>query len=283
MGLGRALLAAVSTAVLVAAVGGCGLGGGKPKSDARPNDPWWQAGAKPPEIAHRVESDATVVTVRVETRSYTLSRDTEKTKFARRAAKIVWRNQRTRIDTLRMSITGDAEYPSNWTRPELERSFGPRPDGLDTGGPPSPLAPGDGPYRNPKPQRLEEAGGLIRDLLSRTASEHFQLPTVQPTVDVPDDECYEGFLGDKATGKFGRSFTMDLELPAAVEAESRLPGLAAYWASLGLKVDTKDLDFGMFSLRGSVPTVGGISAQAFDLDKAPRLLRFSASTACFKP
>jgi hypothetical protein len=285
MTLGRSCRVSAVLAAALAMVAGCSFGGGDPDVDPQSKNPWWQAGVKPPpQISHEVQAEGTVVTVRVETRSPQATTEPHRSRFTRRLMKVVWRSQPTRVDVVHLTVDGGSELGATWRRPQFERSFGPRPDGLDAGGSAQPPARGTGPYRSPRVQRLDEAATLISDLLARTAREHFELPTAQPEIR-DTQECYEGFLGDKPAGKSQRSFALDLELPGDVEAESRLPGLAAYWAGLGLAVDLTRLDWGLSDMTGSVSGVGGISVLTFpnESPKAQRLVRFSANTGCYKP
>jgi hypothetical protein len=67
------------------------------------------------------------------------------------------------------------------------------------------------------------------------------------------------------------------------EAEALLPGLAAYWAKLGLKVDTSSLDNGQADLRAALAGVGGVLVRTYGPDQgaeAVRRVNVSANTDC---
>jgi hypothetical protein len=266
----------------LALLAGCSSGsGGTPQ----PRDPWKSAGVDRPETSARETADGTVLTVRAQT-SLPLPDEANRVSFARRAAKIVWRNHKSRFDMLDLS-TGDGRttHSSTWRRTDLERSFGPRPDGLDAGRGPARLAASPGPYHGLRVNNLEPAATLMSELLTRTAHEHLQQPAAMPETGLTT-ECFDGFLGDKPTGRSQAEFALKLTLPAGGEAEARLPALAAYWAGLGLDVDTDDLDTGLGSFRASMPGVGGASVLTFAHDNGQdpaRRMLLRAHTDCHKP
>ncbi|GAB7051904.1 hypothetical protein [Catenuloplanes indicus] len=266
-------------AAVLLVLAGCG----GPAADGR-DDPWSAAGVDAPAIAERQENGRTVVVVSATT-TLPLPAEKNRTGFDRRAAKIVWRHHVGRVDAIDLTTdSGSSEpYRRTWERPGLEAAFGPRPAGPDLGRAPEPgPAPSAGPFADPHPATAGDAAGIIIDVLHRTSRDHFGMAPA-PLAPEDGDECYEdGLFGDRPSGTVQSGYPV--EFPAGfttADPESLLPGLAEYWASLGLRVDTGRLDDGLADLTATVPGTGGVAVTVRDSGEHP--MNIHGYTVCLPP
>ncbi|GAB7038807.1 MULTISPECIES: hypothetical protein [Catenuloplanes] len=259
-------------------------GCGGPEAGGR-GDPWTAAGVDAPAIAERQENGRTVVVVAATT-TLPLPAEKNRTGFDRRAAKIVWRNHAGRVDAIDLTTdSGSSEpYRRTWERAALEAAFGPRPAGLDLGREPAAgPAPAAGPFADPHPATAGAAAQIVIDVLHRTARDHFGVALPAPLTPEPGAECYDaGLFGDQPSGTVRSGYPV--EFPAGfttADPESLLPGLAGYWASLGLRVDTGRLDDGLADLTATVPGTGSVTVTVRDSGEHP--MNIHGYTDCLPP
>jgi len=280
----RSLLAILMAMTCLAVFAGCGTRSNDP---APPNETpleraWRHAGVANPTITETFVGGSVHVTVVVRT-SLPLPDPNNQEGFARRAAKIMWRNHLGPIDVLEIwsgETTGGQARHDTWHESDLEANFGPRPTGLDVGSAPPPFTPGGGPYRHPRVSRLNEAENIIQAVLARTADEFYRIQA--PATRRGDHDCYTGLFGDEPTGSSQAAWELQLTLPGEGEAEADLPALAAYLGDLGLTVDTTHLDNGNSLLRADIEEVGTLTVYTYP-GEAPRLVLLTATTTCLAP
>jgi hypothetical protein len=201
--------------------------------------------------------------------------------FAERAARIVWRTYPGRFERLALTVGHDGVelVTDELTRAELEDRLGPRPAGLDDGVARSEVAPdADGAFGELSADATVSSvlSEIVEPVVRRTLDEFFDTGDADIEFGEPK-ECLGGLTGNEPTGEY-RADAGSSVISVDGSALATLPALTDYWRSLGLDVNTSNLDTGLDTIQVNVDDRATIVAKATDAG-----VSLSGHTRCLDP